>query len=755
MWYRLLSGILILITAAFSFNTMAESSSPVLEEARKLTDVTPSQARAVAKDYLNKRKLVTAGGSKSSGALTREDTNKDIRTPESTIEALLIISHAELALDDPLKALINVEEAESIAYSANLIKPSIKIKTHKAHILWKLYEDNEKVQPLINEIEKDLAAAKLDKLALNRLEYDLVLLKAEVASDSALIESSDIYFEKAGDLLSTIDNPLLTIEYDLLIGKHNLKYKRYNKALYNLLDAYWSAVEKGSPLLLAKTNLLLAELYSEREILDKALDHLSQAADFYDSYGHSVILTNILKEMADIYYQQSRFNLALVQYFNVLDGESIQNNLEDIIETRLDLARTYLQLYNFPLTEQYIDKAESFLSYTNFDSLKAQSLLIQAELNSHLGEESKGVVQAKQALEIGKKLSNSGIQTQANGLLAQLLEKQGNFKDAYYYLHNYNRLTKSKQNLWLEISEDDFTQQREFIEKSIHYKNQEAKIIESSQERARFQSSAIILFILSSILVILFIRRGMSVKVLKKQLAELYTDHYTHPRSGLRNLRLLNVKLPSSLEQSSANFEQWQTGELIHEPLHDKLRFVMIDLPFLRAGYLKSGYKAGLELEALFGQYIKEKIVSPARLYHFSDAMFLYVTPNTNPDQTEKELFETINQWIQNFQPEGSLEKIVRAGIADYPFLPRAYTAINDKELIDILLMALGIARKLSLESGESHWVNLKAIENAPAASFAGDDIRSACKSALSKGLIKIHSSQKIEDGIINFDTTD
>ena len=33
---------------------------------------------------------------------------------------------------------------------------------------------------------------------------------------------------------------------------------------------------------------------------------------------------------------------------------------------------------------------------------------------------------------------------------------------------------------------------------------------------------------------------------------------------------------------------------------------------------------------------------------------------------------------------------------ADYPFYPAAYTAINDKELLDILLMATHIARELS-----------------------------------------------------------
>ncbi len=49
-------------------------------------------------------------------------------------------------------------------------------------------------------------------------------------------------------------------------------------------------------------------------------------------------------------------------------------------------------------------------------------------------------------------------------------------------------------------------------------------------------------------------------------------------------------------------------GELIHEPLNDRLRFVMIDLPFLRSMYVQNGYKAGLELERAFGEYLAERI---------------------------------------------------------------------------------------------------------------------------------------------------
>ncbi|MEI8631824.1 hypothetical protein P4S72_06375 [Vibrio sp. PP-XX7] len=85
-----------------------------------------------------------------------------------------------------------------------------------------------------------------------------------------------------------------------------------------------------------------------------------------------------------------------------------------------------------------------------------------------------------------------------------------------------------------------------------------------------------------------------------------------------------------------------------------------------------------------------------------------------------------------------SLNRIIRMGIADYPFLPKAHAAINEKELLDILLMTTSASRELSIKEKSSHWVYLKAIDNAPAASFASDPIRKACKQAISQGLVKV-----------------
>ncbi|WED21196.1 tetratricopeptide repeat protein [Vibrio sp. JC009] len=754
MLYRIISLLLVTFLLSFSLNVRAETSTPLLDDAVKLIEINPQQSLDIAYRYLSSRKLVTEQNAKGR-TMGRDDSEADLRTPITTIEALLIVSRSHLALKNGPQALEYADQAEAIARKYGLFSLTTEAQIHKASVLWQTSLSDDKVRPLLTLIEESLKKSQLDKLSINKFWYQLTVQKAQIASSLNQTEPADNLFEQAKVYLSEFNDPHIQISYAQELGKHNLRYMRFNQALYSLLGAYWQAVEKDLPDSLAKTNRMLADLYIKRNALDKALDHLSQAADFYDNYGDSPVLSGVLNDMANIYYQQGRYNLALVYYFNVLDGESMQSSLEKVIELRLNLANTYLQLYNYPLAEQYVNNAESLLSFTLYEGMKARSLLIQAELDSQLNQKEQGINKALKALELGKKVSDREIEIAAHLLLSSIYHDISDYKNALSHLQTYNNLTFQKRNQLSEITEEDFVQQQQFIGKSIHYKSQEEQLTESRKEIARYRNIGTAVLLLSALLFALFLYRGVIIRRMKTQLSELYKDHYTHPRSGLRNLRLLNVKLPSSLEKSSANFEQWQTGELIHEPLHDKLRFIMIDLPFLKTTYLKKGYKAGLELERNFGEFIKSKIESPARLYHFSDAMFLYVTPNTNPQEGAEQLFEKFNQWIAEFEPEQDIEKVLRAGIADYPFLPKAYTAINDKELIDILLMALDMARKLTIEHSGNHWVNLKAIDNAPAASFAGDDIRAACEKAAGKGLIKIHSSYKIEEDIIDLESTD
>lgn len=723
------------------FRSWAEiPASPVLDEAEKLIEIAPARARQITQNYLSARKLVSDSQEIS---VSRENAEKTIRTPNSTVNALQVLAKSRLALNDARGALNAIDEAITVAQHHTLDYARLQSQIIKMRMRWQLYKDPDRISAPLKTTEQEIKGADISSLSRDSLRYLLTMLRGTIASESGQINQADTFFRQAEPYATDSGRPELFIRYQLTLGEHNLNHHRLNRSLYDLLAAYWSAIESNNLVLLAKSNRLLAAVFYQRQAFDRAIEHLLQAADFYDKYNNSAILPVVLKRMGDIYYLQSKYNLALVHYFNVLDAENTDTDIEQVINLRLDLARTYIQLFNYPLAEQYLNRAHNLLTFSDLPGLQAKSLLLEAELAFHLGSYRTAIIKATHALQEARKYNYSDIRIQSHYLLASSYAKTNHHKDAYKHSLLYSQLQIGQKNKLLAISEDDFIQQKKFIESSLHYQDQQDKLSGVRTELHRYQNILMALFAISSLLLFLVLRKATVSRRLKKELTELYEDHYTHPRSGLRNLRLLNLKLPSSLEQSNANFEQWETGELINEPLHDRLRFIMIDLPFLRNMYPNGGYKAGLELESEFGAFIKSKVVKPARLYHFSDALFLYVEPNPNPDRDPEQIFYKITGWIDQFKTDKKIDKCIRAGIADYPFLQRAYTAIDDKDLIDILLMASHMARDISLEDSGSQWVYLKAIKNAPAASFAGDNIRIACRDAIDKGLIKVISSRK------------
>jgi len=725
----------------------AVHSSPTLNEAESLIDISPIQAKELANSYLSERKMAETA-EQSPSTIARDETDSRIRTPANTVTAIKILAQAEFNLGYSVAAFRLLERAYDLSQQFNLPYMQIEIQILQIRLRWLDDNDASAAREKLREISEKYQSIKSTENIHGGIGYQMKLLRAEIASKANDIELADKLFNDLKPDVERLQSDISKIEYHITVGHHYLTHERYNLALSELLVAYWSAIEVNASALLAKTNTLLAQVFYERRVLDKALVYLSQAADFYDNYKSSPKLASVLKSMGDVYYNLGKYNLALVHYFNVIDHEGNDNNIESVIETRLDLAATYLQLYNYPLAEQYLLRAEELLQYADIPRLKGKVSLLNAGLSYHQHKSEQVIQSAKNALVISQSIANKEIEQQAYQLLSLGYEQLGEFSLALETMKRSRVLERIHQEKLNQISEDAFRQQKEFVEQTLHLEGQEKELKETKREYNKLQKLTFTLFIIAGALFLVVLRRSYIIQTQREEIEELNTNLFTHSRSRLRNLRMLNAKLPNSLQKSSHNFEQWHIGELIHEPLNDRLRFAMVDIPFLRNMYLQHGYTAGLELEHAFGEFLKTKIEDPARLYHFSDANLLYIEPNIDRDSPPEEMFEKVQQWIKEFQPQRRLNRIIRMGITDYPFLPRAYTAINDKELLDILLMATSAARDLSMQENCSHWVYLKAIYNAPAASFASTNMRKSCRLAINQGLIKVHSSHNNEDNI-------
>ncbi|UTZ40512.1 tetratricopeptide repeat protein [Vibrio campbellii] len=725
-------------------------SSALLNEAQQLAEIEPSQAKQAAKNYLLQRELTERQENGSPSAMSREETDRSIRTPSSTIEAHKIIAQADYAMGNIRSAINNLDEAKRLAKEYQLPYMNLDVQLMRNKMIWMYDKNYAAAEEKLDQIEKQIEEANPVLQRTDSVRYRLVMQRALLAANSGNSVNSERLYAKAKTMLEDNRSDLTLIDYHTAVGEFYLNNKKYNLALSELLYGYWQSIENDSGARLAKVNRLLARLFQERRVYDKAIEYLSQAADFYDSYPSSPILADVLEQMGDIYFYQGKFNLALVHYFNVLDHDSTSKNINRIIKIRLSLAATYLQLYNYALAEQYLDRARDLLEYADLPQLEAKAALLQSGLAYHQNDSKDVIVNAKKALDLIEKAPDETgfIKQQSYRLLGLGYEQAGEYQLSLQAYKKYTSLVRLEQKQLNQISEDAFRQQKEFAEQSIHYVGQAEKLIQVSMEHRKFQKISFALFIIVLVMFLFIMRRGVIMQRQTTEIKKLRDDLFTHSRSRLRNLRMLNAKLSRSLKKSSDTFEQWQMGELIHEPLNDRLRFVMIDLPFLRSMYVQHGYKAGLELERAFGEFLAERIQKPTRLYHFSDANLLYIEPNADRDASAEETFNKFQTWVDEFATKHDVNRIIRMGISDYPFLPRAYTAINDEELLDLLLLATHIAREVSLKDRHSHWVFLKAIDNAPAASFATGDIRTACQHAINQGLIKIHSSYKNEDDI-------
>lgn len=741
---RWLISIIMLLIASFSANAKIYTT-PILIDANEQLQTRPEQSLEIVNRYLNQRRL--SEPKEASRVHVDDKTDHTLRTPLNTINALQIKALAYSRLNQPEKAIRTIKSAEELATNNGLTYTILETRLLHAKMYWDNLKDSAIALNMLDQVDDKISQSQPLKLTkqVNVLQYQSSMQRAVIESNLNNNEQAEKLFARAKRLLDALNDQEEQITYQLTLGHHYLRQKNYDLALDRLLSGYWLAVESESKAKIASAHYALAMLFEQRKVFDKALEHATQAGEFFEYFQRTQPLAKTLALLASIYEQQHRYNLALVHYFNALDQENQLQHHVRSARLRLSIARVYLHLYNYPKAEQYLQQARQRAQQTNNESIQAEIQILQGKLEFAEGLIEKSISTLQAGLISASRTGQRELQLQGESMLSKAFEIQHDYYNALLSQRRYEQIFASQQENQLKNHVEVFKQQQRILERSLQLEEMERQQFEN--EKSIYKQKKISLFLLSfiALLIIVLIRRHRIVKQLQKRLGLLRTELYTHPRSGLRNLRMLNARLSSSLQQSSANFEQWHLGEIINEPLSDRLRFALFEVPFLKHIYLQYGYQHGLEVERQFGDYLKDQICEPARLYHFSDAMFLYIEPNSRLNTEPEQLAGSIQQLVDNFLAERQLDSRVHIGMAEYPFLPRAYTAINDQELMDILLMAANAARLNSKTEQGRQWVHLSAIDAAPAASFACGNIRKACIQGIDNGLVKVQSSSTTE----------
>lgn len=747
---RLLPITFFCITFSTSFTAQANlDGKSYLLQAESLVMVAPEKSLKIISNYMLQQHLteneIHSLTIREKHSLTLRDIDLSAQTPINTVYAYLIAAKAYSGLQKDALAWNALKRAKYLVKTHGLKVASLELIFTEAFLHTWLNHNDVAATALLEKVLSKIEGKKGSRSQrLNTLLFETLLSKAMIAAKSSQENEVLAQFEQVRAEIEKTPNMQFTVWYHIALGKYFIQIKSYEHALSELLSAFWLASENDFGLHIAYANLNLTKLYLKQEIHNKALQHANQAAEYFKNYTFYRGLSDTQTQLGKIYHQQGKYNVALVNFFNALDIEEKLSQPVNRNEIITGIAQTYLKMERFTLAEKYLNKAIAIAKKTPFSNKKCNLYRLKGELALLTQQTDMAIVYLKNSLEWATSHADQSSSLDTLSLLSVAYEKKGDYKLALDTLRRYKQLEHEKDSSSQMQQLATFKYQHRSIERKLQLEDMQKKQIEDT--KIIIEIKKINVFLLGSLLVILLVLllRHRTVNSRTKQLIKLREKLYTHPRSGLKNLRMLNDKLSISLAKSSANFEQWYLGEIIHEPLNDKLSFAMFEVQFLKVIYLQHGYQQGLELERQLGDFLASRIADPARLYHFSDAIFVYIEPCAQTDKAPEQMADKIQLFIDEFvqnTTSNQLSTRLCIGMADYPFLPRAFASINNKKLIDILLMATSAARLACKAEGANQWVHLSAIDSTPAACFVNRPVRDACFENINKGLIKVKTS--------------
>ena len=191
----------LLLTSSWAQATIY--SSPMLNEASGLVEVSPLQAKKMAQQYLNERHLAEKL-EKHPATIARDEADSRTRTPGSTVDALMILA---LALDN----LGEHEQAQQILRDANALTEQyqlpylhLDVQILSTRLIWKSEGNAQAARERIQKINEQYQVIENADQIAKGIDYKLTLLSAEIASKANELELADKLFAKAKPYLDTL-----------------------------------------------------------------------------------------------------------------------------------------------------------------------------------------------------------------------------------------------------------------------------------------------------------------------------------------------------------------------------------------------------------------------------------------------------------------------------------------------------------------------------------------------------------------------
>lgn len=230
---------LFILSLSTSVNASVYSSA-LLNEANNLVEIEPSQAKKMANSYLTLR-VLSDQREKSPSAISREETDSSIRTPNSSIDAYKILAKAEYNLGNIRIAIKHIEKASELAKTYKLDYLKVDLEILKVRLVWLNDRKSDKAKAELETIEANLESVSKTLRLTEGITYRLIMLKADIASYDNKIDEAEKYYQEAKNYLDQRYSEKVSIDYHIAVGEFYLNHKEYNHALSELLYGYWKS----------------------------------------------------------------------------------------------------------------------------------------------------------------------------------------------------------------------------------------------------------------------------------------------------------------------------------------------------------------------------------------------------------------------------------------------------------------------------------------------------------------------------------
>nr|WP_321241676.1 tetratricopeptide repeat protein [uncultured Tolumonas sp.] len=703
--------------------------SDTLQQAQQIGIANPDRCIQITEGLLQPQDnpLLSARYDKNV-SLSRVKDRVQLRSSRQQIQTFIVNGTCyarQERYNEALDALVKAEEMASRQHFDDLAEISLY------HQITILGLDLDKPIPAHHAWRRLTVLVQNDSKHSAELPVYVGLLNSALAIHRQLPELAQEMLAQVHTLLLTTPNPQLEVWANMLEGDllHLNNEDEHSLLAYH---ATLAQAQKNNQLLLqVQLTTRISQLFAQEQDLANAIRYAEQALELTQQLGNDGWQADAIIHLARLKREAHETNLALALLLNAAAVYQHTARPQDLARLHLEIGKTYQQLHRYNEAQTYLTAAYELFQRQHLPFYERLSLLSLSELYVQQDNPTQAIVLLEQLLNTPIP-EQKNIETELYRLLSMAYESNRQYDLA---LLNYKLYTNSQH----ETASTEAPPQSDFFANYTRL-DQSQRLQELDNEKRRLDGeltwyfkvgiSAALMMTILGIALLWHIRRLRELRQEQQRLQQLIDyDSITSMGTPLLLQKELGQQLKLSQQPDNPASLNSSTAMLLFRAQG------LIDLE------CRVGLKKAQSILRQVSHAIRQRMPEQSHYYLLSDRLLLCTLPEEAIEQYDEIIIRIENRLGVIMRKYGLNERVI-CGKVQYPFLSKSINALKPVQTLEICGIALAGAMQLSEKLCKNVWVELFAIDCQQAAFFNGE-LRTKTIEAITKGLVKVNSSEK------------